>query len=364
MNVILSYIKNLLLLSSMLVITSIAFAETKLERLGQKLFHPWGMSLLSDYEVLVTERRGKLYKINLKNGLQIPINNLPKVFSKNQGGLLDIIVNKENKDKIEIFFCYSSPMPKGSTTSVNSAILDGSNLTNQKTIFIANNTSSKSIHYGCRLVIVDNHIFISLGDRGERDNAQNGKSHSGSVIRIGLDGSIPKDNNQNSDWLPEILSKGHRNPQGMAVNPNNFDVWINEHGPKGGDEINVLEPGKNYGWPIVSYGDEYSGAQIGEGLEKADGFSDPIWYWKPSIAPSGMTFYNGKMFPEFNGDLIVSSLKFQSIYHVKIDKGLPVKQSFFLKGVIGRIRDLEVAQDGSILILTDESEGGLYKLFR
>ena len=339
-------------------------ADAKIERIGETLVHPWGMSLLNESEILVTERRGNLFKINLKNGKRLQINNLPKVLAESQGGLLDVLIRKESNNLDEVFFCFSIPLDSGSSTAVNKAILEGDKLLNQKTIFVSNKISFNSFHYGCRLVISENFLYISLGDRGQRNDSQNGKSHSGSVVRIGLDGSIPHNNNQNSSWLDDILTKGHRNPQGIAINPRTLDVWINEHGPKGGDEINILKPGENYGWPLVTFGDEYSGRPVGEGLTSAEGYKDPIWYWKPSIAPSGMAFYNSDMFPDLKGDLLVSSLKFQSIYHVKLQNELPIKERVILSKIIGRVRDIEIAIDGSILILTDEVKGGLYRLFK
>lgn len=346
------------------VISTGGMADVKLQRIGGTLFHPWGLSLLNNTEALVTERRGKLFRINLTTGERSEISNVPKAFTERQGGLLDILVHNPDTTRPDVYFCYSRRTSKGAATAVNKAVLDGNALVQQDVIFTANNSSWKSVHFGCRLAIVKDHLFISLGDRGQRHSAQDGLSHGGSVVRLGLDGSVPNNNHGNEGWLPELLTKGHRNPQGMAIYPATGDIWINEHGPKGGDEINILQPGENYGWPLLSFGREYSGGQVGEGQTSKKGYADSVWHWTPSIAPSGMAFYEGEMFPEFTGKLLVSSLKFRSVYLVDLDNGKPVKETAILKNEIGRIRDIEIAADGSILILTDEDRGGIYRLYR
>ena len=216
-------------------------------------------------------------------------------------------------------------------------------------------------HYGCRLALDNGYIYASLGERGERYDAQNPELHAGTIIRLHNDGRIPEENPNRAGWAPEILSIGHRNPQGMAIHPNTGKIWTHEHGPRGGDEINIISAGTNYGWPTVSYGQEYIGGSIGIGTS-APGFVEPVWVWTPSIAPSGMAFYEGEMFPQFNGNLLVGSLKFHRLYLVKIVNGLPKSEFVILENVIGRVRDVDVAADGSILLLSDEVDGGLYRL--
>ena len=278
------------------LVSSGCYAENKLQRLGNTLFHPWGVSLLNKTEALVTERRGKLFRVDLSTGQRREIANLPQTFTERQGGLLDILVHNPDTPEPDIYFCYSRPTAQGAATAVNKAVLQGDSLVRQEVIFTANNVSWNSIHFGCRLAIVDSHLFVSLGERGQRHSAQDGRSHGGSVVRIGLNGSIPKDNQSNNNWLPELLTKGHRNPQGMAIHPKTGDIWVNEHGPKGGDEINILQPGANYGWPLLTYGREYSGGRVGEGRTSNKGYEDPVWHWTPSIAPSGMAFTKAKCF--------------------------------------------------------------------
>ena len=338
--------------------------EFKFKKIGKSFSHPWGITVYSDNEVLITERGGNLFKVNIKNGSKIKIRNLPKVFNVRQGGLLDVLVDQNSGSKRTVYICYSSKVVNGSSTSLIVGELDENELIKKKVLFRANNVSDSGVHFGCRLAILGDEIFMSIGDRGNRFEAQDIKSHAGSIIRINkLNGSSQNLNNINS-WSPELFSKGHRNPQGMAVNPKTNEIWINEHGPKGGDEINIIKLGKNYGWPIVTFGEEYWGGKVGQGITTLEGFEDPIWYWVPSIAPSGMTFYNKNMFPEFKGNLLVSSLKFKSIYLVELKDGIPTKEKVLFKNRFGRIRDIEQLKDGSILIISDEKKGGIYKIYR
>ena len=304
--------------------------DYKVKKVGKAFSHPWGISVFDNDEVLITERGGNLFKVNIKNGSRLKISNLPEVFNVRQGGLLDVLVDKESVSER----------------------------------FKSNNVSESGVHFGCRLAILNDEIFMSIGDRGNRYEAQDANSHAGSVIRVNkYDGSTREQKAYNS-WPAEVYTKGHRNPQGMAINSKTNEIWVNEHGPKGGDEINVLKPGKNYGWPIVTYGEEYWGGKIGQGITSLDGFENPIWYWVPSIAPSGMIFYDKNMFPEFKGHLLVSSLKFKSLYVVKLENELPQKELVLFKKRFGRIRDIEQLNDGSILIISDEKKGGLYRIYR
>ena len=346
----------------LLILNSILFSgsadEFKLERLGDPIQHPWGMSQLSKDTWLVTSRPGQLYKVNIRTGEHQRIANSPPVFAKRQGGLLDVMVYNGH-----IYLCYSRLRSTNmSSTALYKAELDGNTLKNGKQLFTANKIEAGGVHFGCRLGVFEQDIYLTLGDRGDRDSAQDSNMHAGAVIRLSPDGDLAPSMNEN--WAEGLFTKGHRNPQGMALNPRTNKLWIHEHGPKGGDEINILEDGLNYGWPVVTFGREYFGGKVGKGLTKAEGFEDPVWYWVPSIAPSGMVFYEGKMFPELKGDLLVGSLKFRNIYHVRLRNELPVSETKLLKQNIGRIRDIDTAPDGSLLILTDEVNGGLYRLSR
>jgi len=343
-----------------------AGAAPLLERIGAPLAHPWGMDFLDDDTLLVTERGGALYQISLSTGTRTAISNLPEITAKRQGGLLDVAVSKPSGSKpsggpANLFLCYSKPHNGGTVTAIERAQLDGAVLTKRRTIFMANNTGSSAIHYGCRLVLDNGYLYASLGERGQRYDAQDPALHAGAIIRLNEDGGVPDDNPAIDGWAPEIISKGHRNPQGLAIDPKTGVLWAHEHGPRGGDEINIITAGENYGWPTLSHGKEYIGGTIGIGTS-APGFTDPIWVWTPSIAPSGMAFYQGTMFPEFAGHLLVGSLKFEKLYLIALKDGKPLKEFAILEGMIGRIRDVAVAPDGSILLLSDESKGGLYRL--
>ena len=311
--------------------------QPTLSKIGPALHHPWGMDFLNDDAILVTERRGNLFRINLANGNTHQIGNMPDVYHKRQGGLLDVLVDGE-----WIYLCYSAVLNGGSSTAIDRARLDtqSRNLINRTTIFTANRPTHSGHHFGCRMAISQTgqqagYLFASLGDRGDRNNAQDPAVHAGSMIRIHPDGRIPTDNPKFANWLPEIWSIGHRNPQGMAIHPDTGDIWTHEHGPRGGDEINRItgEPyagGTNYGWPTVSHGREYAtGRQVSKHKSRA-GYADPKWVWDPSIAPSGMAFYpqDASMFADMRGQLLVGSLKFRQLWLVRLsdDNGLPASE--------------------------------------
>ena len=345
-----------------LILTTTVTAQPLIQRIGEPLSHPWGMDFLDDKTLLVTERGGQLYRVDLMTGNRTTIGNVPQVWAARQGGLLDVAVWRDSAaSPPSVYLCYSRPVNDGSVTAIDKAGFDGQTLTNRTTIFTANNPSESAVHYGCRLALDRSHLYASLGERGERDDAQDPALHAGAVIRLYHDGGVPVDNPKLPGWAPELFSKGHRNPQGMAIHPKTGAVWTHEHGPRGGDEINMITAGANYGWPKVSHGREYYGPSIGSGTS-APGLADPLWVWTPSIAPSGMVFYQGKMFDYLNGQLLVGSLKFKRLYLVILENGVPVREAVMLDGTIGRVRDVAVAFDGSILLLSDEDEGGLYRI--
>lgn len=352
-----------------------------LSKIGPILQHPWGMDFLNDNNILVTERRGNLFRITLATGNAQQIGNMPDVYHKRQGGMLDILVDGE-----WIYLCYSAMLDGGSSTAIDRARLDtqSRNLIDRTTIFTANRPTRSGHHFGCRMAIPRTgqqagYLFAGLGDRGDRTNAQDATIHAGSIIRIHPDGRVPADNPKRDGWLPEIWSIGHRNPQGMAVHPHTGEVWTHEHGPRGGDEINRItgEPslagGTNYGWPTISHGREYATGRQVSTHKSMSGYVDPEWVWDPSIAPSGMAFYphNASMFTAFQGHLLVGSLKFRQLWLVRMSKNKPLDERIVIDGKggkggngIGRIRDVAVAPDGRILLLSDEVKGGLYSVNR
>ncbi len=335
-------------------------SDTKIKQIGDSLHHPWGMSFLDDTHLLVTERRGKLFLISVEDGKTEEITPIPEVFDKRQGGLLDVLTRPHSD---VIYLCLSLPDGDGKArTSVLQAVLKGTSLTRQKFLFKSNLNSNSGHHFGCRLALDGTLLYASLGERGDRDTAQDETLQAGGLIAYDLAaGSLIAP--ARSTWAMGMQTKGNRNPQGMAKNPKTGEIWMHEHGPKGGDEINIFKKGANYGWPITSFGKEYYGGKVGEGISEAEGITSPIWHWTPSIAPSGMAFYKGDMF-DFDGHLLVGSLKFRSLYLVHIDDNQPVSETVILKNSVGRIRDVEVAQDGSIYVLSDETNGGLYQIYR
>ena len=356
------FVKNFILILICLIPFNCAFATIEVMKIGPNLSHPWGISFLDNNNVIITERGGHLSIINLKTGKLSKINNTPKVFNVGQGGLLDVHVERLD-GKINIYLCYSKfDPPVKSYTILEKSVLKENSLNDNKIIFSTKVSSGLPIHYGCRIAISEHHIYLSLGERGQRHKAQNPEFYEGSIIRLNLNNDKVDINPFNPKWLNEIFSIGHRNPQGLAINQIDQKIWSHEHGPQGGDEINIIEGGENYGWPKVTQGEEYGGGEIGE--FSLPQFKDPIWVWTPSIAPSGLVFYNGKMFPELNNHLLVGSLKFKQIYALEIKNNKPISEIKILKKNYGRIRDIEIMSDGSILFITDENKGGLYRIFQ
>jgi aldose sugar dehydrogenase len=333
------------------------------------LQNPWGLDFLPGGDVIVTERPGRIRLLSDRQ-LSEPLGGVPEVAASGQGGLLDIVAAPDFEDTGLVFFSFSEPGEGGAGTAVARARLvrDGNpRLEEVKVIFSMAKKSGTSRHFGSRLVFApDGTLFFTTGDRGRGSRAQDMNDHAGAVLRINADGSIPADNPSpdGTRHLPEIWSKGHRNPQGATFDPVLGGLLTVEHGAKGGDEINKPEPGKNYGWPEISYGVDYSGSKIGVGTE-APGFEQPLYYWDPSVAPSGLAVYRGKMFPEWDGDLLVGALKFRLLARLDRDKtGKITGEERLLEGEFGRIRDVNVAPDGSIWLLTDESPGAIVRVSR
>ena len=345
-----------------LALSSSALALT-VDRISGSIEHPWGVAVLDDRDVVVTSRPGAIYRVDILTGEQRPLKPTPPVAAARQGGMLDIVAHPFN-DGYRLYYCYSKPVSFGATVAIDQADLVNDQLVNTNTIFQSNHASDSGAHFGCRLALKDSQLFASLGDRGDRSNSQNPGNHAGSVIRINLSHEQPLMPLQ-PDWLPEIYTIGHRNPQGLTVHPETGQLWAHEHGPRGGDELNLIEANANYGWPVVSEGKEYFGGDIGLN-HSPSGFNEPKWVWTPSIAPSGMLFYTGTMFPEWQGDLLVGALKFASIYHLDWDASLnkPVGEQRLFEGRFGRVRDIEQLPDGSLLVLTDAKEGALHRLSR
>lgn len=335
---------------------------------GLKL--PWSLAFLPDGRMLVSERGGTLRVVDRNGRLSDPLAGVPGVYAKGQGGLLDVVLSPSFAADKRIFFSYAEPVGRGAHTAVASAELNleegagGGRLDGVRTLFAQNESPSGNNHWGSRLVFGrDGSLFVTLGDRySERDRAQALDSHLGKVVRINTDGGVPRDNPfvGKKGALPEIWSYGHRNVQGAALHPESGVLWTHEHGPQGGDEINIGRAGANYGWPVITYGREYvTGGRIGEGTQRDD-VQPPVHYWVPSIAPSGMAFYTGDAFPAWQGNLFVGALRGQLVRLV-LDGERVVAEERLLESLGSRIRDVRQGPDGRLYLL-DESNGRILRL--
>ena len=334
--------------------------------LVQGLQHPWSIAWLPDGRMLVTERAGRLRIVAKDFRLDPrPVEGLPRIVVGGQGGLFEVALHPSYKDNGWIYISYSGPGEGGHGTELLRAKLDGYQLTEQQVLFRLLPKSSATQHFGGRIVFDGKgHVFLTLGDRGEMRRAQRLDDHAGSVIRLNDDGSIPKDNPfvNRRDAKPEKFTYGNRNIQGAAMHPKTGELWTHEHGPQGGDEVNVMRAGRNYGWPVITYGVNYGfGTRIGEGTRKP-GVEHPLHYWVPSIAPSGMAFYEGDKFPGWRGNLLVGALKDEMLVRLELDGEKVVKEERMMRGAIGRIRDVRVGPDGYVYLLTDERHGVLARL--
>lgn len=331
---------------------------------AEGLENPWSLAFLPDGRMLVTERPGRLRVVASDGTLSRPVAGVPRVYAKGQGGLLDVILDRDFATSRTIFLSYSEPGPGGAGTAVARAVFEGDRLSGVEVIFRQFPKTSGGRHFGSRLVIADDgSLFVTVGERGERRRAQDPMVHRGQVVRIRRDGGIPADNPfvGRAGFRPETWSYGHRNPQGAALHPVTGKLWIHEHGARGGDEINIPRPGRNYGWPVIAYGRHYSGARIGEGTHKP-GMEQPIYYWDPSIAPSGMAFYTGDKFPKWRGNLFVGALKFRLLVRLVLDGEKVVAEERMLEALGDRIRDVRQGPDGYLYLLTDSSDGRVLRL--
>jgi len=335
-------------------------------RLVERLENPWGLAFLPDGRMLVTERPGRLRIVGKDGRLERePVSGLPPVTASGQGGLLDVALHPRFVDNGLVYLSYTGRGTDGVGTEVARGRLSGNRLENVQVIFRQQPKGSTGRHFGSRLVFDrQGYLYITLGDRGEQDRAQKPNDHAGSVIRLHDDGRVPSDNPfvGKPGWNPEKYTLGNRNMQGAALHPQTGQLWTHEHGPQGGDEVNVIRAGVNYGWPIITYGVNYGfGTRIGEGTHKP-GMAQPIHYWVPSIAPSGMAFYSGDKFPAWRGDLFVGALRDQMLVRLKLEGEKVVREERMLKDTLGRIRDVRSGPDGYLYLLTDASNGVLARL--
>ncbi len=334
--------------------------------LTRGLEYPWSLAFLPDGRMLVTERAGRLRYVAADGTLDpTPISGLPEaVAERRQGGLHDVVVHPRFAQNGLIYIAYAGKGTGGHGTELARGRLDGHRLADVKVLFRALPKSWGGRHFGGRVVFDGKgHVFLTLGDRGDRPRAQDPGDHAGSVIRLTEDGGVPPDNPYRSvaGARPEIYTLGNRNIQGAAINPRTGELWTHEHGPQGGDEVNIIRAGVNYGWPVITYGRNYGiGTRIG-GTHK-EGMAQPLYQWTPSIAPSGMAFYDGDRFPGWRGNLLVGALKFRLLARLELDGERVVREERMLKGTIGRIRDVRLGPDGYVYLLSDERDGVIARL--
>ncbi|MBY0532065.1 MAG: PQQ-dependent sugar dehydrogenase [Xanthobacteraceae bacterium] len=341
----------------------------RVEVIASGLQNPWGLVFLPDGRALVTERPGRLRIIGKDNKLSDPIGGVPEVAAVGQGGLLDVALSPNFAKDNLVFLSFAEPRgAAGSSTSVARGRLvekDGkAALEDVKIIFRQEPARLGGFHFGSRLVFArDGNLFVTTGERNLKTPSQDLTNHIGKIIRITPDGGVPKDNPfvNDKNAMPEIWSWGHRNVQGAVLHPVTGKLWLTEHGPRGGDEINIPEAGKNYGWPVIGYGIDYSGSKIHENTHK-EGMEQPIHHWTPSIAPSGAMFYTGDLFPEWKGNLFTGSLVFTSVYRIEVNGEKFVKEEPLLEKLGDRIRDVRQAPDGAIWLLTDARNGKVLRL--
>lgn len=344
-------------------------AEVSVETVTDGLTHPWGIAVLPGGEYLVTERSGDLRMVTREGEIGEPISGVPEVAARDQGGLLDVALSPDFEESRVVFLTYAKPMGSNQTaTAAARGVLseDGTELTEVEDIFVQDPPADNAMHFGSRIVLDDEYAYITTGEHFTptyREYAQELGNTYGKVVRVTHEGDVPDDNPfvDTEGAKPEIWTLGHRNIQGADMHPETGDLWVLEHGPAGGDELNLIQPGENYGWPVVSYGLTYDGEPVGSGEPRQEGFVEPRYYWDPVIAPGGFVFYDGEMFGEWQGDVLASSLVPGGLVRLTLD-GDTVTGEERLVTDRGRIRDVEVDQNGGVLLLTDKENGEILRV--
>jgi glucose/arabinose dehydrogenase len=333
------------------------------------LVHPWSLAFLPDGRMLVTERPGRMRVVTRTGQMSAALRNVPSVYAQSQAGLMDVLLARDFDSTHTIFVCYAEPADGGGRIAVLRArLIDGETprLDAASVIFRQKGPVSRGLNIGCRMVQApDGNLFVTLGDHfAPKELAQKLDNHIGKIVRITTDGAAPADNPfvGKQDALAEIWAYGLRNAQGLAFNPADGKLWEQEHGPMGGDEINIIEKGRNYGWPRVSYGVNYDGSPVGNGKATMDGVTDPVWHWTPSIAPSGMAFYTGDLIPGWKGSLFNGALKFELLSRLELKGDKAVKEERLLQNLHERIRDVRQGPDGALYLLTDNSSGRILRI--
>ena len=328
------------------------------------LDQPWGLAFLPDGRMLVTEKDGNLRTVSRSGKVSSALHGLPRIRSYGQGGLLDVALHPNFARNRLVYLTHVPPTGDGVNTAVSRGRLADAGLEGFETIFTARPGTGAGQHFGSRMVFgADGKLYLTIGDRGRRSNAQDLGLHAGSVLRLNDAGTVPDDNPfvGRSGAQPEIWTWGHRNPQGLAIDRATGRIWSHEHGPRGGDEINVIKRGVNYGWPVITYGRNYSGSVITDETERP-GMAQPKTYWVPSIAPSGLAFYDGDKFPRWRGNLFVGALRGQLLVRVKLDGESVVAKERLLTHFGNRIRDVRVGPNGNLYLLLDENDAPIWRM--
>lgn len=342
-------------------------SDVMVETVAEGLIHPWAIAFLPDGRMLVTERPGRMRLVNMEGQVTAPLEGVPKVFAQGQGGLLDVALAPDFQSSGTIYFSYAEPREGGrnGTTVARARLVEGDDrprLEDVQIIFRQQPSYRADVHFGSRIVVApDGKLFITLGERFQMQYAQDLSRHWGKVVRINPDGSVPEDNPfvGREGARPEIWSYGHRNPQAAGLHPETGELWIVDHGPRGGDEVNVVRKGLNYGWPVINYGRHYSGQDI---PEKREGMEQPLYYWDPSIAPSGMTFYTADRAPQWRGNLFVGALAGRHLARLVLDGEEVTAEEQLLKDLNERIRDVRQGPDGAIYVATDSPNGRILRV--
>lgn len=334
-------------------------------RLAGPLEHPWGLAELPTGELLVTERPGRLRVIDAGGLRETPVAGLPEIWAEGQGGLLDVAASPDFANDRTVYFTYAKPVRGGGVTAAARGVLsdDLSRLKEVTDIWVQSPASDQARHFGSRIVFApDGTLYVTTGDRGREDAVQRLDSGFGKVVRIAPDGAVPADNPfaDRAGAAAAIWTLGHRNVQGAAIDPETGALWTIEHGPRGGDELNLARPGLNFGWPVVSYGEEYSGRPVGRGITDAEGFTQPVYYWDPVIAPGGMLFHDGTGAPEWGGDVFVGAMR-GGVVRLEMADGKVVGEERLLED-LGRVRDVAPAPGGGLYALIDEPDGAVMRL--
>ncbi len=331
--------------------------KLRLELVTDSITIPFAMAFIDDKTMIASNRPfGEMILVNIENGNKTKVKGVPAVNNRGDGGLLDILPHPQYKTNHELFFVYSFMEDSLYSLAVVRATLEGDSLINQKRLFTAQPLFKRASFYGSRLLFQDGYLFISTGvDVTKQDSSQVLTNHLGKIMRIKEDGSVPEDNPfvNVPGARPEIWCYGTRNAQGLTINPFTNEIWEHEHGPKGGDEINIIQKGKNYGWPVITYGKEYDDTLIGKGLTQKEGMEQPFHYYVPSIAPSGMVFYTGDKYPAWKGNLFIGSMVLMHLNRLTIRDGLVVNEERILKGMNWRVRNVIQGPDGYLYIGVD-----------